>query len=83
MTEQVELFVREEGSEEFERNPVPDEFRGASVDIFDFDEREIFVPFFRWPYLAGDRVPGLECIRLYLALRNIDVIWRIEIVVVG
>ena len=43
VTQEVEFLVREEGSEEIEGNPVADEFRGASVDVFDAHEGEVFV----------------------------------------
>ena len=68
VAEQIELLVREEGSEEVERYAVPDIFRRTSVDAFYLYEREIFVAFLRRPYLAAHEVAGLEGVYLDLLL---------------
>ena len=83
IAEKIELLIREEGSEEIERNPVTDEIRGASVDVLDPDEREILVTLLRRTDFSGHCVARFEGIELYLVLTYIDVVRRIQIIVIG
>ena len=62
VSEQVELLVREEWSEEVERNPVPDKLRCASIDILYSDKREIFVSIARRSDFSRDGIAAFQCI---------------------
>ena len=79
----IELFVREKGSEEVERHPVADEFRGAPVDQFDPHKREIFVALARGTDFPCHGVPVLEGILFDLLLGNVNVIGRVQVIIVG
>ena len=68
LSEEIELLIREERSQEIERNPVPDEFRRPSVDIGNLYEREVFVTLLRRPDFACHGIAVLQRIVLYLAL---------------
>ena len=79
---EVELLVGEKRGEEIERDTVADEFRTAAVDGVDAHQREILVAFARRTDVTEDGVARLEGIVLYLRLGYIDIVGRIEIVVV-
>ena len=82
VAEKIEFLLREQRGKEIERNPVTDEFRCPSVDVFDSYEWEIFVTGLWRTYFSGYCISGLECMMLDLILRYIDVIRRVEIVIV-
>jgi hypothetical protein len=82
MAEKIEFLVREERGEEIERNPVTYPLRSETVDKLDLYEREVLVALFRRTDLSGHGVPVLESVLLNLVLRNVNVIRRIEIIVV-
>ena len=79
---EVELLVREERGEEVERDAVADEFRLAAVHHGDLHQREVFVAFARRTDFSGDGVAVLEGVLLDLLLGDVDVIRRVQIVVV-
>ena len=83
MAEKIEFLVREEGSEEVERNPVADKLRSAAIHIFDAHEREVFVPFARRADLSGNGIAVLKAVLLDLLLGNVDIVGGVEIIVVG
>ncbi len=83
VSKQVEFLVREEGSKEVERNTVADELRRTAVDIFDADQREILIPVARRTDLARHGVSGLEGVDLDLLLGDIDIVRRVQIIIVG
>ena len=68
MAKQIELFVREEGSQEIEGNAVAYEFRGASVDVLNRDEGEILVTFLWRTDFSGYGISVLQGILLNLLL---------------
>ncbi len=80
---EIEFLVGEERGQEIERYAVADEFRGTAVDAVDFHQREIFVAFARRTDLAQDGVARLEGVHLDLALGDVDVVRRVEVVIVG
>ena len=82
VAQQVEFFCGEQGSEEVERDTVPDKLRRAAVDEFDFYQREIFVAFPRGTDFTGDGVSVFEGILLDLLLGNVNVVRGIEVIVV-
>ena len=82
VSEEIEFFIREKRCEVVKRNAVSDEFRSASVDIFDPYEREVLVSCLWRSDFSGNRVSCLESMLLYLILRHVYVIRRVEIVVV-
>ena len=82
MTQQVEFFCGEQGSEEVERDAVPDKLRRAAVDEFDFYQREIFISFSGRTDFTGDGVSVLEGVLLDLLLGNVNVVRGIEVIVV-
>ena len=82
VTKKIEFFFREKRSEEVKRNSVSDEFRGASVDIFDTDKRELLVSCLWRLDLSCNSVAGLQRVLLDLILGHIDVVRGVEIVVV-
>ena len=57
---QLELLVREEGGEVFERHTVAHFARLSSVDLGHADEREIFFSFLRRAYRTLYHVTGLQ-----------------------
>ena len=79
---EVELLVREERGEEVKGNAVTDEFRLAAVHHGNLYQREVFVAFARRTDLSGNGVAVLEGVLLDLLLGDIDVVGRIEVVVV-
>ena len=82
VAEKVEFLRREEGSEEIERNAVPDEFRRAAVDVLDLDQREILVAFARRTDFTGDGIAVLQGVLLDLLLGNVDVVRGVQVIVV-
>ena len=68
LAKKVELLVWEQRCEEVERNPVPDEFRSASVDVLDPYEREILVSCLRWLDFSCNSISSLESMLLDLIL---------------
>ena len=74
VTKKVEFLFREKRCEEVERNPVADEFRSPSIDIFDAYEREVLVPGLRRLDFASYCISCFQCVLLDLELRYIDVV---------
>ena len=82
MSEKIEFLIREKRSQEIERNPVTDEFRSTSVYEINLHEREVLVTFLRRTDFSCNGVAVLQGIVLYLALGHVDVIRRVQIVVI-
>ena len=68
MAKQIKLLVREKGSQEVEGYTVAYEFRPAAVDIFDANQREVFVTLLRRTDFSGDSITRFEGILLDLLL---------------
>jgi hypothetical protein len=82
VTKEVELLVREKRSEKVKRNTVADVLRGASVDILDAHQREVFVAFSGGSDFTGYSISGLERIAADLTLGYIYVVWGIQVIIV-
>ena len=80
--QQIEFLCREKGSEEVERDAVPHKFRCTAVDELDFYQREIFVAFPGRTDFTGDGVAVLEGVLLDLLLGDVNIVRRIEVIVV-
>ena len=52
------------------------------TDEFDPYKREVFVTWLRWLDLSGDCITSLQSMLFDLILRNVDVVRRIEIIVI-
>ena len=74
VSEKVEFLVREEGSQEVERNTVADIVRSAPVYILDPYQGEVFVTFLRGTDLTGHSISCLQCVLFDLILGNMYVI---------
>jgi hypothetical protein len=68
VSKQIELLVREEWSQEVERNPVSDELWSTAVDVLDLYEREVFVACLWRSDLTCHGITGLQRMLLDLVL---------------
>ena len=82
VSQEVEFLVREEGGEKIEGNAVADEFRGASVDVFDAHEGEVFVSFAWRTDFAGNGIARFQGVCFDLVLRDVDIVRGIQVIVV-
>ena len=82
VSEEIEFLFREKWCQEVERYSVAYEFWCTSVDILDTYEREIFVAGFRRLDFSCYGITGLQRMLFDLILRYIDVIWRVQIIIV-
>ena len=82
VSQQVEFLRGEEGCEEIEGDTVPDKLGRAAVDELDLDQREVLVAFARGPDFTGDGVAVFERILLDLLLGNVDIVRRVQVIVV-
>ena len=83
VSRQAELFGWEERGHVFELDAIPDIFGRQSVDVGDVHQREVFLPLLGGPDGAGDRVAGFQSEELDLRGRDVDVVRRVQVVVVG
>ena len=79
----IELLLRKERGEILEHHPVAKLLRIESVDHLYLDEREILFAVFGRTYLARNGIALVETESAYLRGRHIDVVRRVEVVVVG
>ncbi len=79
----IEFFFREERGKEIERYAVADEFRLASIYELYFYQGKVFVPLSRRPDFSGNGVAVFKGVLLDLLLRNVNIVRRIEIIIVG
>ena len=80
---EAELLAREERRHEFELYAVADELRRQAVDLVHAYQRKIFLPLLRRAYGAVHRVAGLQSEEFDLRRRNVNVVGRVQVVVVG
>ena len=78
----VELFGREQRRKMVERNPVANKHRVESVDFYNLCQREILLAFLRRTDSTFNGIAGLKTEKLYLRLRNVHIIGRIQVVIV-
>ena len=82
VAQEIEFLLREERGKEVERNTIPDELNGASIHVFDIDQREILVPVSWRAYFTGDSVSALESVHLYLLDGNIYIVRGVQVIVI-
>ena len=82
VSRQTELLAREERRHEFELYAVADVFGRQPVDFVHADQREIFLALLRRTDRSVHGVAGLESEKLDLRRRNVDVVGRVQVVVV-
>ena len=82
VSEEIEFLFWEKWCQEVERYSVAYEFRGTSIDVLDPYQWEIFVTGFRRLDFSCYGITGLQCMLFDLILRYIDVIWRVQIIIV-
>src|SRR5690606_20650890 len=79
---QFEFFFGEKWSEVFERDSVSDYLRVMSVDFQDTRWREELLSFRRRSNCSFYGITGLESEKSNLRSRQIDIVWRSQIVVI-
>lgn len=82
ITGNIEFLIRKQRSQVIERNTIPDCIGSFPVYFFHLDQRKILLSFFRRPYRSFYGISGLQTEQLDLALRNIDIIGRVKVIVI-
>ena len=82
VSRQTELLAWEEGRHEFELHAVADVFGRQPVDFVHADQREILLALLRRTDRSVHGVTGLESEKFDLRRRNVDVVGRVQVVVV-
>ena len=80
---QTELLAREERRHELELHAVADILGIETVDLVHFRQREILLTLLGWTDQTTHRVARLQAEKLDLRRRYVDIVGRIEVVVIG
>ena len=83
LARQAELLARKERCHELELHAVADEFGIEAVDLGHLRQREIFLSLLGRADRTAHRIARFEAEELDLRRRHIDVVGRIEVIVVG